>query len=193
MKDLVYNQGNQKTLQYSGILKVLRLIVHTNCPHSKVITSFFTNIAFFRLFHSAIVRPVRQTRLSAAVWFDGWPECSGYPRPSISGLFTLPRPRQCWQQWRPSFLSLHGLHHHFHVMVDITTYCKWNTPYHSLVNSTPKMWAFEGLKKACVTCEFLCAKGRLSSSSRPRMKARKWRKYDQDQFFDDEEWSQHRM
>ena len=28
MKDLVYNQGNQKTLlQYSGILKVLRLIV----------------------------------------------------------------------------------------------------------------------------------------------------------------------
>ena len=144
MKDLVYNQGNQKTLQYSGILKVLRLIVHTNCPHSKVITSFFTNIAFFRLFHSAIVRPVRQTRLSAAVRFDGWPECSGYPRPSIFGLFTLPRPGQQSNRrplhW-PSFLSLHGLSLHHHlilVMVDITTYHKchgWAT-----LSSVKKNW-----------------------------------------------------
>jgi len=82
------------------------------------------------LFHSAIVRPVRQTRLSAAVWFDGWPECSGYPRPSIFGLFTLPRPRQQLSlgrfQWNwPSFLGLHGFSlHHLHVMVDITTYHK---------------------------------------------------------------------
>ena len=88
------------------------------------------NVFYFRLFHSAIVRPVRQTRLSAAVWFDGWPECSGYPRPSIFGLFTLPRPRQQLSlgrfQWNwPSFLGLHGFSlHHLHVMVDITTYHK---------------------------------------------------------------------
>ena len=68
------------------------ILANKACWHLRTLKNPFL---FFRLFDAAIVRSVRQTRLSAtatfskAVWFDGWSECCGNRTGSFIRLFTL--------------------------------------------------------------------------------------------------------